>query len=169
MLIYLGLGSNLGNRRRYLSMAIQDLKNRGIRPIQTSSIYETEPVGVAGQRNFLNMVCGVETVDGPLSILNHCQQTELKLGREHQKIARTIDIDLLFFRDILFSDRRLNVPHPRLYSRRFVLLPMAEIAPNFRDPQSKLPISDLLENCPDYSSVRFVRHFVPTYSQKALL
>jgi len=169
MPIYLGLGSNLGNRRRYLSMAIQDLKTQGIRPIQSSSIYETEPVGVPGQRNFLNMVCQVETVDNPLCLLKRCQQTELKFGRKRQKIARTIDIDLLFFRDLLFSDHKLKVPHPRLYGRRFVLLPMAEIAPNFCDPQSKLSISELLENCPDSSSVRPVRNFMPTYPQKALL
>jgi 2-amino-4-hydroxy-6-hydroxymethyldihydropteridine diphosphokinase len=169
MSIYLGLGSNSGNRRRYLSMAIQDLRTRGIRPIQTSSIYETEPVGTPGQRNFLNMVCRVETVDGPLSLLDCCQKIELKLGRKHQEIARTIDIDLLFFRGLLFSGHRLNVPHPRLYNRRFVLLPMAEIAPNFLDPQSGSPISDLLEKCQDSSSVRPIRHFMPTYPRKPLL
>lgn len=157
MSIFLGFGSNLGDRLGFLSSAIGELKELGVFLSQCSSLYETAPVGIQSQHDFLNMVASVETERGPWSLLEVCLQVEAKLGRSREKEDRTIDIDLLFFGKVCISSPGLEVPHPRVSERRFVLMPLEEIAPSFIDPRSGKTLARLLEDCHDRSRVSLVQ------------
>lgn len=153
---YLSLGSNLGDRRGFLSRALSRLELEGHRILKCSSVYETEPVDFTDQPPFLNLTCGVRSPVGPEELLRSCQKIEAEIGRSRTvpKGPREIDIDLLFFGDRLIATRDLTLPHPSLQNRRFVLEPLSEIAPSFRDPRSGKTIRTLLEHCPDRSWVR---------------
>ncbi len=157
-LAYLSLGSNLGERRTHLSRALSRLAQDENQIGSCSSLYETEPVDLVAQPAFLNLVCSLQTPFGPEELLRHCQAIETDLGRRRStpKGPRVIDIDLLFFADRLVSTPALTIPHPSLQNRRFVLEPLAEIAPNFRDPRTGDSIRMLLERCPDRSWVHRV-------------
>ena len=129
---YLGLGSNLGDRRRHLAGALRRLQaGAGIRIAEVSSVYETKPVGVAGQPIFLNLVARITTTRSAHELLDQCLRVEAGLGRVRRERwgPRTIDIDLLLYGDARINDGRLTVPHPRMRERGFVLAPLAEIAP----------------------------------------
>jgi 2-amino-4-hydroxy-6-hydroxymethyldihydropteridine diphosphokinase len=154
--IFLSLGSNLANRRLHLRTAVLSLEPAGISVVSRSSIYETEPVDVTEQPDFLNLVCEVRTRLRPRALLAMCLQLESRLGRirTNSRGPRTVDIDILFYGDEVIEEPELSIPHPRLYSRNFVLVPLAEIAPGFRDPRSGLTVSELLAKSPDKSRVQ---------------
>ncbi len=132
---YIGLGSNLGNRAELMGRAVQALaRTAGIHVARMSSLYETPPWGKTDQPPFLNAVVKVTTAWGPQRLLKQCLAIEQSLGRQrHEKWgSRTIDLDLLFSPDWTVSEPDLNLPHPYLTERAFVLVPLAEIAPHLK-------------------------------------
>lgn len=132
-MILLGLGSNMGNREDNLKTAISLLhKSMGISVDNISSLYETKPVGMIDQPNFLNVVISVETILKPKNLLEICLDTEFKMGRVRNQRwgPRNIDIDILVYHNLVIKDDVLQVPHPRLHERCFVLIPLQEIAPS---------------------------------------
>jgi 2-amino-4-hydroxy-6-hydroxymethyldihydropteridine diphosphokinase len=151
--IFLELGSNIGDRVSNLKDAIKLL---GLPIVALSSLYETEPVDYLNQPWFLNQVLQCETSFHPLKLLEECQKVENELGRTREilKGPRTIDIDLLFYNDEILKTQELTIPHPAIPQRRFVLIPLAEIAADFVHPELNLTISELLERCPDNSVVK---------------
>lgn len=155
---YLSLGSNLGDRRGFLSRALSRLELDGNQIKACSSVYETEPVDLVDQPPFLNLACSLRSPFEPEELLHRCQAIETDMGRRRSmpKGPRVIDIDLLFFGDRVISTTELTVPHPSLQDRRFVLEPLMEIAPQFLDPRTGDCIQTLLDRCPDQSWVRRV-------------
>jgi 2-amino-4-hydroxy-6-hydroxymethyldihydropteridine diphosphokinase len=149
---YIALGSNLGNRTEALSSAISNLSGLG-RVVALSSLYETEPVGYHDQPAFLNAVVALETQLEPTPLLRGLLAIERQLGRDRSqgplKGPRTLDLDLLLMGDWIVADEELSMPHPALVQRRFVLAPLAEIAPGLRHPQSNQTMADLLALLPD--------------------
>lgn len=135
---FLGLGSNVGDRRAHLEAAVRELSGHGVQVLASSSVYETEPVGlVLDQREFYNACLRVETAHGPLELLDACKAVERALGREPGGIRhgpRPIDVDVLLLDDERFKSDRLTLPHPEVTSRRFVLVPLLEL-----DPELTLP------------------------------
>jgi 2-amino-4-hydroxy-6-hydroxymethyldihydropteridine diphosphokinase len=143
---YLGLGSNLGERRQNLEKAMEYLSQR-MRVTRKSSVYDTEPVGNPGQPRFLNMVCQVKTMLRAQDLLVLAKAIERKLGRLPGKrnSPRPIDIDILFYGEQVIDTPELVVPHPRIISRAFVLVPLAEIAPTLVHPVAKKTVTELLK------------------------
>jgi 2-amino-4-hydroxy-6-hydroxymethyldihydropteridine diphosphokinase len=157
---FLGLGSNLSNRERFLNRAIMRFsKNDGIRIRRLSSVYETEPWGVKDQGHFLNMVVEIKTVLEPLALLDACKRIEAGFGRKNGMRwgPRVIDIDVLLYGDRTIQAPGLVIPHPMLAERRFALVPLAEIARGIKVPGFAKTVQVLLEKCSDKSSVRFYR------------
>lgn len=129
---YLGLGSNLGDRARYLSEAIRRLRVLdGVRVTAVSPVYDTTPVGVVNQPNYLNLVTAIETELPAAQLLTACQGIEHALGRTRDVRwgPRTLDIDILCYGDLVSAEPTLTLPHPRLTERAFVLVPLATLAP----------------------------------------
>jgi 2-amino-4-hydroxy-6-hydroxymethyldihydropteridine diphosphokinase len=130
---YLGLGSNVGDRRAHLLDAVAALPKHGVQVLASSSVYETEPVGlVLDQREFYNACLRVETAHRPVELLDACKAVERSLGREPGGIRhgpRPIDVDVLLLGDERFESDRLTLPHPEVTSRRFVLVPLLELDP----------------------------------------
>lgn len=160
MIVYLGLGSNIGNRAEYLSEAVDAIRKLDACTVkQISSIYETEPWGDMDQPDFLNQVVEVETQLGPRGILSECKKIEKTLGRKNGKTGepRTIDIDLLLYGDRIVEETGVQVPHPRIRMRRFVLVPLKEIAPDVTIPGSGRTIREVLEACPDKGDVKLYK------------
>jgi 2-amino-4-hydroxy-6-hydroxymethyldihydropteridine diphosphokinase len=155
---YVGLGSNLGDRAGYLLLAVRGMLDAGLDVIRLSSIYETEPVEYEDQPPFLNMVAELHgsTLPSPDQMLARLLRIEYGLGRTRdvRMGPRTIDLDLLIFKDQLSDTDFLTLPHPRLHSRRFVLIPLAELVPNLVHPVLGKPISELLAEIKDRSIVR---------------
>jgi len=133
---FLSLGSNLGDREAFLNEALERLQATGVRTVRRSSIHETEPQDFHDQPWFLNMAVEVETDLAPLALLGTIQKIEAAMGRQRSipKGPRTIDIDILFYANSIIATENLEVPHPRLTERRFVLDPLSEIAPDLRHP-----------------------------------
>lgn len=153
---YLSLGSNLGNRKAHITRAIEQLAKLVGAIHKKSSLYKTEPVGNKNQPWFLNQCVEIFTILPPLKFLKVCQKIEKSLGRERRKEKwgpRTVDIDILFYESRASRAPRLILPHPRLHKRRFVLQPLAQIAPNFRHPILKKTIKELLKECVDTSII----------------
>jgi 2-amino-4-hydroxy-6-hydroxymethyldihydropteridine diphosphokinase len=146
--VYLSLGSNLGDRRRNLEEAIRLLRERGLEVARASRVYETEPQDVREQPWFLNMVVEAETRMFPLQLLHEIQRVERRLGRRRvvAKGPRTIDIDILLFGGSVVSTEELVIPHPRMAARRFVLEPLAELAPALRHPATRESVAEMLEH-----------------------
>jgi 2-amino-4-hydroxy-6-hydroxymethyldihydropteridine diphosphokinase len=134
--VYLGLGSNVGDREANLREALKRLESEGTRVVRRSSLYETEPQELRDQPWFLNAVVEVETDLFPLQLLACIRNIEREMGRRRvtSKGPRNIDIDILFYGRNVIDTPDLEVPHPRIAQRRFVLEPLAEIAPSFRHP-----------------------------------
>jgi 2-amino-4-hydroxy-6-hydroxymethyldihydropteridine diphosphokinase len=139
---YLGLGSNIGERRAHLEAAVAALPAHGVIVHASSSVYETEPVGeVLEQREFLNACLMVETALEPESLLDACKAVENEVGRTPGGIRhgpRVIDVDLLLLEGVLFSSDRLRLPHAEVTSRRFVLVPLLELDPGLRTPDGSV-------------------------------
>jgi len=152
--VYLGLGSNLGNRRRNLAVALERLAPL-VRIEAVSSLYETQPVGPVEQPLYLNAVCRCVTGLHPLALMRHGQEVEREIGRRPGERwgPRPIDIDLLLYGDQVVDRDELRVPHPELANRAFVLVPLAELDPGVRVPGLGRTMSELLETV-DRSGVR---------------
>jgi 2-amino-4-hydroxy-6-hydroxymethyldihydropteridine diphosphokinase len=137
--VFLGLGSNLGDREKQIHYAVEKINERIGTVVSLSSFYETDPVGFTSEYLFLNAACHVKTSFQPLEILAITQQIEQELGRtaksvDKQYADRTIDIDLLLFDSLILHTNELTLPHPTLHERDFVLLPLAEIAGDVLHP-----------------------------------
>ena len=145
-LVYLGLGSNLGDRRANLERAIERLGASDLHVRRRSSIYETEPRDLAGQPWFLNQVVEAETSLFPRQLRKRLHRIERDLGRKPAvpKGPRIIDLDILLFGDSLVSAPDLEIPHPRMHERRFVLEPLAELAPELRHPRTRHTVREML-------------------------
>jgi len=148
ILVHLGLGSNLGDRKEFLSMACNHLCSEAIREFRASSVYESEPLLKIPQPKFLNMVvCGL-TVLSPQELLKKCQQIELLSGRIRRGHwgSREIDIDILSYGKRIINKENLVIPHPEIENRSFVLMPMLELSPEWLHPETGLTIKKLWEN-----------------------
>lgn len=131
--VYLSTGSNMGDRKKYIDLAVSDLKSdRKIRVIKASDITETDPYGYEDQGKFLNGALLIKTLYSPEELLKRLHETESKLGRVRKVHwgPRTIDLDILFYDDIVLDSPDLTIPHPDMQNRMFVLLPLSEIAPH---------------------------------------
>jgi len=146
-MIFLSLGTNLGDRAANLRSAVSALAP-AMRVMRESSIYETAPWGFEDQSHFLNMVVEAETDLAPLDLLKYLKTLETELGRTptFRYGPRLIDLDILFYDELILQKPELTIPHPRLHERAFVLVPLADLAPNFIHPVLQKTIQQLLDN-----------------------
>jgi 2-amino-4-hydroxy-6-hydroxymethyldihydropteridine diphosphokinase len=156
--VYLSLGSNVGDRGENLRRAIPALREGGINVTKISSTYETAPVDYLDQPWFLNIAVEAETELAPLTLLSALRAIETSMGSKKRivKGPRLIDMDILLYANEVIETPELQIPHPRMHLRRFVLEPLGEIAPNVRHPVSGLTVSEMLARTPDKSAVRAV-------------
>ncbi len=154
---YISAGSNLGDRRANLEFALNAL-TRGGTVVRRSSYFETEPVGFADQPWFLNLAIELHTPLAPMNLLLFCRSVESECGRVRSfpNAPRTLDLDILLYGDRILRAEGLIIPHPRMAERRFVLEPLAQIAPDVIHPVLKKSIHALLETCADTSEVRML-------------
>lgn len=155
--VYLLLGSNLGDRQKALSEAGRLLTESGIRILRTSSVYETEPQGFREQPRFLNQVIEAETSLFPRQLLLRVKKIEREMGRKPaaRNAARLIDIDILFYGSAVVTTEDLEIPHPRIEERRFVLEPLAELVPDLRHPVTRRSVREMLGAVRDQGVRRF--------------
>jgi 2-amino-4-hydroxy-6-hydroxymethyldihydropteridine diphosphokinase len=161
--VFIGLGSNLGDRENYLHQALTELTRLERTTVkQYSSVYETEPVGIKEQPQFLNMVTELDSELPPQVLLQELKKIERTIGRTHNKHwgPREIDLDLLYYDKGVFHNEQLHVPHPEIAHRKFILVPMKEIASDFYDPLRHLNMEELLLRCSDTSAVRKTTHSI---------
>lgn len=154
--VYLSLGSNVGDRRQHLNSALDLLRAAGANILRVSRVYETEPQDLRAQPRFLNLVAEAETRLFPLQLLHAIQRVERRLGRKRivSKGPRTIDIDILLFGGSVIDTEELQIPHPRMAARRFVLEPLAELAPDLRHPLTRAPVRQMLDAVMDQGARR---------------
>ena len=154
--VYLALGSNIGDREKNLREAIRLLAESSVHVLRLSSIYETEPVDYLDQAWFLNAVLAAQTDLSPTALLRALRDIESHIGskKAFAKGPRLIDLDILLYDDATIDTPELQIPHPRMLQRNFVLVPLAEIAPVLRHPSWPSTVSDLLLNSPDPSEVK---------------
>ncbi|HTX78859.1 MAG TPA: 2-amino-4-hydroxy-6-hydroxymethyldihydropteridine diphosphokinase [Longilinea sp.] len=152
--VYLGLGTNLGDRQENLQAAVKALSPKVI-VLRGSPVYETDPWGYTQQPTFLNQVLEVETGLEPLKLLAHVKALETRLGRTptFHYGPRLIDIDILLYNSLILQTPELVIPHPHLTERAFVLIPLADLAPDLKIPGSERTIGELSNTC-DRSSIR---------------
>jgi 2-amino-4-hydroxy-6-hydroxymethyldihydropteridine diphosphokinase len=153
--VYLSFGSNLGDRAGQIRKALKMLPAAGIRVRRVSPLYSTEPVGFRDQPWFVNCVAEVSTGLTPLQVLKRVKSIERKLGRRIgiPKGPRPIDIDILLYENLVVRSPRLTIPHPRMSERRFVLVPLRELAPQIRHPVSQRTVLEMLADTEDWSRV----------------
>lgn len=165
--VFLGLGSNIGDRLRYLTGAIEEITKISELCL-LSSIYETSPVGMDSTNVFFNMVVEIGTPYYPPQLLDRLQEIENKLGRKSKNLRddREIDIDILLYHGMSYEDGVVIVPHPGLQYRRFALEPFCEIAPTAVHPVLCKTIASLLRQCRDTHSVRRTEHKINTMQFK---
>jgi 2-amino-4-hydroxy-6-hydroxymethyldihydropteridine diphosphokinase len=153
---YLSLGSNVGDRAKNLRAAVAALGKTGVQVVRVSSVYETEPVDYLDQTWFLNMAVEAETELAELDLLHALRGIETQMGSKKiiAKGPRLIDMDILLYGDKVIDTPELQIPHPRMHLRRFVLEPLAEIAPDVGHPVSHVSAKEMLAGTPDKSTVR---------------
>ncbi len=154
--VFLLLGSNIEPRENYLRQAHNLISSIIGNTIAASSIYESEPHGFMSEQSFLNQVLILTTKESESDVLEKILNIELNLDRKRSGegySSRTIDIDILYFNDIILNEENLTIPHPRLHERRFTLVPLCEVAKDFIHPKMKLSNYQLLQNCLDDSQV----------------
>jgi 2-amino-4-hydroxy-6-hydroxymethyldihydropteridine diphosphokinase len=157
--VFLGLGTNLGDRKANLEMAITFIVKSIGNITDTSSVYETEPWGFTAQEQFLNMVLKIETGLSPKELLDKLLAVESLLGRkrgEKHYSSRVIDIDILLYNNEIIRDGNLEIPHPRMHQRKFVMVPLCEIAAAGVHPVMGKSFRELLDLCNDQNSVKKV-------------
>jgi 2-amino-4-hydroxy-6-hydroxymethyldihydropteridine diphosphokinase len=154
-LVYLSLGANVGDRAGHIREAITRLGSVGC-VVAVSSFYETEPVEFTDQAWFLNLAVALETTEMPNPLMTALLSIEQEMGRQRtrEKGPRTIDIDILLFGDLIMDSQKLTIPHPAMQHRRFVLEPLAEIAPEARHPVIGKTVRELLDVLPAGQTVR---------------
>lgn len=154
--IYLGLSTNQGQRHKNLEKAEELLRQNQVQIVQKSNIYETEPWGLKDQAWFLNQCLEAQTELSPEELIQVIQKIEEQMGRLKQEKwgPRLIDIDILYYNNLVLKTEELKIPHPHLKERNFVLTPLTEIASDFIDPVDKQSIQVLQFNCPDDSQVK---------------
>jgi 2-amino-4-hydroxy-6-hydroxymethyldihydropteridine diphosphokinase len=142
---FIALGSNLGDKRKNIEIAIEKLKEKGINILKVSSIIETEPYGYKDQDSFLNAVCLVETSLDPFSLLRVLLNIEEEMGRKRifKWGPRNIDLDIIFYDDLVIESEELIIPHPDAHNRTFVMGPISEIEPDFVHPVLKRKVIDI--------------------------
>jgi 2-amino-4-hydroxy-6-hydroxymethyldihydropteridine diphosphokinase len=152
---YLSLGSNLGDRTVHLQNALKELGPAGVEVLRVSSFYRTEPLEFRPQPWFINCVAEAKTSLLPRQLLKALQTIERKLGRKRTipKGPRSIDLDILIYEKAVIRSSVLTIPHERLAERRFVLVPLRELAPNLRHPVTQRTVAEMLEDTPDRSQV----------------
>lgn len=148
--VYIGIGSNLGEREENCERAIGLLEEKGTRVIKRSSMIETEPWGVTDQPAFINMAIQIETELSPVELLKLLKETEKEVGRRPGMRwgPRVIDLDILLIDDLVIKSDRIEVPHPQIRNRDFVLRPLAEIAPDLIHPVFKKTIGEMVQEIP---------------------
>mgnify|MGYP000002149925 CR=1 FL=1 len=154
--VFLGLGSNINDRLKFLDTAASLIGScSNIETVSVSSVYETEPWGIKEQNLFLNRVIKVDTSFSPKELLDFVKKTEKKAGRKEREkwYEREIDIDILFFANVVYEDEKFSVPHKEVQNRKFVLVPMCELDGNFIHPVLKKTMNELLKITKDISEV----------------
>lgn len=153
--IYIGLGVNLGDRAHQLQRALEEMEKEGIKVTQQSALYETEAWGYEDQPAFLNQTVEVSTRLSPIDLLDRLQVIEKRLGRQERKRwhQREIDLDILYYSDQIVKTPDLQIPHPYVRERNFVLVPLAEIAGTFVDPETGESIQAALKQCTDSNTL----------------
>jgi 2-amino-4-hydroxy-6-hydroxymethyldihydropteridine diphosphokinase len=156
---YLLLGTNQRNLTENLQSAIRLIEFRCGKILQTSNIYESEAWGLKEQPSFLNQAICIKTRFAPNDLLTTLKLIEREAGRQETVKwgPRIIDIDILFFGQLVIEEKDLSIPHPHLHERKFTLVPLAEIAPAFMHPKLNLSVADLLKNCADTGQVSHFR------------
>jgi len=156
--VYLALGSNIEPRERYLCRAVDLLKQVGAIE-KLAPLYETSPYGIAQQPYFLNSALLLKTVQEPLALLRTLKELELRLGRRHRQRwgPREIDLDIIFYDQLILLSDELIIPHPDYRNRRFVLQPLVDMAPSFVAPDAGEPLKSLLAQCPDQTQLRMYK------------
>jgi len=160
--VFLGVGSNLGNRENNLKQAVERIEEYIGPVLKSSSIYITEPWGFKAEEEFLNIVVKIETKLTPYGILEKILMIESLLGRVRDRkkySSRLIDIDILLYEDKIVEEEILKIPHPLLHKRKFVLVPLCEIEPELIHPVLKKSLADLLASCEDKSEVKKYKSF----------
>lgn len=155
--VFLGLGTNLGNRESNLKEAVRMIAEFIGKVLDSSSVYETPPWGFTSENDFLNMVVRIETKYAPSELMNRVLMVESMLGRERNQdrySSRVIDIDILLYEDLIIEEKGLKIPHRLMHERRFVLAPLCELAPDLIHPIYGKSMSVLLEKCRDRSKIR---------------
>jgi 2-amino-4-hydroxy-6-hydroxymethyldihydropteridine diphosphokinase len=155
--VVLALGSNLGNSREYMIAALGHLKRLGSLK-KVASLYQTSPYGYYDQPDFLNTAVIAETKLKPFPLLNTLKKIEQEMGRtERQRWGpREIDLDIIFYNQKVISSEELTIPHPDFHNRAFVLLPLAEIAPDWMSPLHRSPVKELLHACKDQTTIKLL-------------
>jgi len=158
--VYLGIGGNIGNKEKNFEEVYQIIDNEIGKIIRSSSVYETPPWGFQAEESFWNSIIEISTSLEDLELLWKIQEVEDRFGRKRGKeqyTSREMDIDILYFDDIYIETKTFIIPHPRIHQRKFVLVPLAEIAPELKHPLLRLTSLEMLENCKDASMIKKVK------------
>jgi len=153
------LNSDVGSPLDTIRTAISELQSRGIIFVKCSRFYETTPVPPSNDRNYINSVSIIETEMNPYELLNSCHEVESIYGRKrsYKNSPRTLDIDILAYDNIIVKNTKIEIPHPRLHKRGFVLIPLREVAPNWKHPLINIGINELIDNLRTANKVLLIK------------